>query len=280
MIVKPNEKLAPYTTFKIGGATPNMHIPETSQELISLVKDFKEKNKKYYILANGSNILINDQGIKTDVINTRKACSFIDFNDQSIIEVGSSVKLAEFIRICIDNDLKIFTKLITIPGTVGGALYMNAGRNKEEISNNLLSVKIFDGKQIKELNKEDCRFSHRYSVFHKHKDWVILSARYNFRHQSKEQGLGQISEELQLAKRFSYFKYPSTGSIFKNKHDFIMKILKGVKIGNAGYSKTDDNSILNLGNAKFKDIVILINLAKFLHFITFQKCTLEIEIWK
>lgn len=280
MIVKPNEILAPYTTFKIGGKTPAMFIPETSNELIDLVKKFKKENKKYYLLGNGSNILIDDRGINRVVINNRQSCSFIDFQKGGIAQVGSSVGLGEFIRACVNNNLKVFTKLITIPGTMGGAIYMNAGRNRESISDYLLSVEIFDGKEIKKLKKEDCKFSHRHSIFHEHKDWIILNAEYKFAYQSKEKGFEEMSKEMSLVKDFSYFKYPSAGSIFKDKNDFIMRMVKGLKMGNAEYSKTDDNSILNLSNAKLKDVTRLINLVKFFHFISFQKCALEIEIWK
>ena len=280
MIIKTNEILAPYTTFKIGGKTPKMFIPESKEELIGLIEEFRKQNKEYYLLGNGSNILINDQGIGREIINNRQSCKFINFKEGGIVEVGSSFKLGEFIRLCVNNNLKVFTKLITIPGTIGGAVYMNAGRSKVSISDYLLSVEVFNGKEIKSLKKEDCHFSHRYSVFHEYKNWIVLSTKYKFDYQSKEEGIKKMSEEINFKKDLSYFKYPSAGSVFKDKHDFIMRILKGFKIGDAQYSKSDDNSILNLGKAKFKDVVKLINLAKFLHFITFQKCALEIEIWQ
>lgn len=280
MITKSNEILAPHTTFKIGGPTPVMYIPESEEELINLIKEFKQGNKKYYILGNGSNILVNDQIIEREVINNRRALDFVNFKGDGLVEVGSSMVLAKFIKLCVNNNLKAFTELITIPGTIGGAIYMNAGRKRVCISDCLLSVRVFDGKEIRELKKEDCQFSHRYSIFHKQKDWIILSAQYKFDYQPKEEGIKQMSKEINLAKGYSYFNYPSAGSIFKEKNDFIMRLLKGLKIGNAQYSKSDANAILNLGGAKFEDVMRLINIAKFLHFITFQKCQLEIEIWQ
>jgi UDP-N-acetylmuramate dehydrogenase len=281
MILKKNEKLAPYTSFRIGGTTPLMFIPESQEEFIGLLKEFKARGKKYYILGNGSNILIDDRGVERIVINNRKSCDFITFQKNGIVEVGSSFDIRKFIRLCVDEKLKVFTDLITIPASMGGAVYMNAGMggNKVCVSDFLLSVKIFDGVQVKELKKNDCLFSYRQSIFHQHQDWLILSAKFQFDYQDKKTGMKKILERIMSVKGRSYFKYHSAGSIFKKENHLIIKMVKGLKIGGAGYSKSDENIILNFGNAKFKDVLRLINLVKCLHFIFLKKCKLEIEIW-
>jgi UDP-N-acetylmuramate dehydrogenase len=281
MILKKNEKLAPYTSFKIGGRTPLMFIPESQKDMLDLLKRFRETGEKYYVLGNGSNILINDKGIDRVVVNNKQSCDFINFQKNGIVEVGSSFDMREFIRLCVDEKLKVFTDLITIPASIGGAVYMNAGRggNKVCVSDFLLSVKFFDGERIRELKKDDCLFSYRYSIFHQHQDWLILSAKFQFDYQAREAGAKKMLERINLVKERSYFKHHSAGSIFKKRNHLIMKIVKGLKIGNAGYSKFDENVILNFGSATFKDVSRLINLVKFLHFIFFKKCKLEIKIW-
>jgi len=255
MIIKKNELLAPYTSFKIGGRTPKMYIPQNQRELIDLIKELNKNKEDYYILGNGTNILINDKGTKKSIINIREACNFIHFLEGGVVEVGSSFDLRKFIRSCVARNLKAPTQLVSIPATIGGAIYMNAGRGdkKISISENLLDVEIFDTKKTKILTKDECDFNYRYSIFHRKKNWVIL--------------------------RRTYFKHPSAGSIFKCFNFKIMKILKGLRVGDAAFSKKDLNVILNLGNAKYYQVKILINLARALHFLLFKKCELEIEIW-
>jgi len=281
MIIKKNELLAPYTSFKIGGRTPKMYIPQNQRELIDLIKELNKNKEDYYILGNGTNILINDKGTKKSIINIREACNFIHFLEGGVVEVGSSFDLRKFIRSCVARNLKAPTQLVSIPATIGGAIYMNAGRGdkKISISENLLDVEIFDTKKTKILTKDECDFNYRYSIFHRKKNWVILRARFKFNFQEKNIGIKEINETLKAVRDRTYFKHPSAGSIFKCFNFKIMKILKGLRVGDAAFSKKDLNVILNLGNAKYYQVKILINLARALHFLLFKKCELEIEIW-
>lgn len=281
MIIKENEILSPYTSFKIGGSTPKMFIPESVEELIGVIKKLNLENKNYYILGNGTNILINGNGVKEYIVNNRKACDFINFFDNGEVEAGSSCNTRRFIKMCVEKNLAAFTDLISIPGSIGGAICMNAGKGggKVSVSDNIVDVKFFDGDNIKTINKDNCRFGYRYSIFQKKKDWIIISAKFKFGSGSREIGEKRIYKRMEEVKNKTYFKFNSAGSIFKNYNYRIMALLKGLKIGGAQYSGDDLNSILNLGKATFKDVIRLINIAKFLHFIFFKKSKLEIKIW-
>lgn len=282
MLVKENEILAPYVTFRIGGSTPQMIVPETEEELISLIKDFKERKEKYYLLGNGSNVLITDNNLSRKVILNKKACDYIKFKDKGIVEVGSSVDIRNLIDRLIEHNLESFVALYTIPATVGGAIFQNASRNsfKVGISDNLIYVRYFDGEVIRTISKEECQFSWRHSIFHEHRNWVILSAVFQFNEQPKEVGKERRKASTKAASNKSYRKHHSAGSVFKIKCLKILEFLKGIRLGDAEFSPTTVNTIHNLGKAKFKDVKRLIFLAKLVHKICLKKVELEIEIWE
>ena len=282
MLIKENEKLAPYVTFKIGGSTPKMLVPENEEELIEAVKDYQRRGEKYYLLGNGSNLLITDKVLSRNVILNTKACNYIKFEESGIIEVGASVDIRKLISVLIEHNRESPVALQTIPATIGGAIFQNASRNsfKVSISDNLLSVRYFDGKTIRSLPKEKCHFSWRYSIFQECQHWTILSAIFQFAEQPKEIGKYKRKESLKAAANRSYIKKNSAGSIFKTKSLKVLNYLKGLRFGDAEFSPITLNTIHNLGKAKFKDVERLILVAKLAHWICGKKAKLEIEIWK
>lgn len=255
MLVKENEILAPYVTFRIGGSTPKMLIPESEEDLIAVIKDFKERGEKYYLLGNSSNVLITDNTLSRKVLLNKKAC---DYNLESPVA------------------------LYPIPATVGGAIFQNASRNsfKVAISDNLIYVKYFDGEVIRTISKEECKFSWRYSIFHKYRNWVIISGGFQFNEQHREVGKEKRKESIKAASDKSYRKHYSAGSVFKTKSLKVLKLLKGIRFGNAEFSPNTINTIHNLGKAKFKDVKRLIFLAKLAHKLCWKRVELEIEIWE
>lgn len=275
-----NELLSKHTTFKIGGPAEILLIPENEEELILEIIHLKKNGINYKILGNGSNLLISDKGIKGVIIKNTEANSLIKKNGETI-EIGSSIFLQNFTRFCVENDLEGMEYLYPIPATVGGAIYMNAGTGKkfnQFISDNLISVKIFDGNNIKELKKEECEFSYRKSIFHKHKDWIILSAKFKLKHQPKKIGEKKIKEWIEQVKKTQNRRYPNAGSIFKKKSNLVIGLLTRLKL-KIGAAQIDGNWIINLGNASFKDVIWLIRISKILSYFTFKKPELEIEIW-
>lgn len=275
---KYKEPLSNHTTFKIGGPADVLSIPESEDELIREIKRCQNEGIDYRILGNGSNLLVNDKGINGMVIKNTKACTNLERNE-NFVEVGSSVSLQKFVKFCVDNSLEGMEYLYSIPATIGGAIYMNAGRGKKHnlsISNNLTSVKIFNGDKITWLDKEECEFGYRRSIFHEREDWVILKAKFELGYQSKKIGEKKIKERMDHVKESQNRKNPSAGSIFLNRSYLAAKLLDGIKIGDA---KMRGNWISNLGNASFEDVMWLIRLSKFLTKLRFEDIELEIEIW-
>jgi len=282
MLVKENEPLARYTTFRIGGFAPKMYIPESESELITTVKDLHRQQQQYYLLGNGSNVLIRDRTLSRPVILNTKSCDYLNFKDNGTVEVGASVDLRKLIKKLIEHNLASPVALYTVPGTLGGAIFQNASRNsfKVSITDNLQTIRYFDGEKIATRSKQEGEFRWRYSVFHQHPDWLILSATFKFAPQSKEEGDRELAKSIEAAAKKSYRQNFSVGSVFKTKHLPLMKRFAGLRWGDAEYSATTLNTIHNLGQAKFSDVTQLIFLAKLLHWLCFKKIELEIDIWR
>ncbi len=279
MIIKDNFSLKDFNSFKIGGITPKLYIPENENDFIDLLKELNRTKTKYKILGNGSNVLIKDGLLNYVTISNKQALSKKDILDDGVVEIGSSCDLREVIRILAKKGLDIGLDLITIPASIGGAIYMNAGRGKRScISDNIIKVRAFDGKNIVYLSREECCFEHRSSLFFNNK-YFILSGFFKCKKVDTKFAEEKIKENLKILNEKDYYKYPSAGSIFKIYNNFIMNLLKGFKIGGAKFSSKDLNSIINIGNAKYRDIYFLILIAKFLHFVFLKKCELEIKIF-
>lgn len=271
------EPLAKHTTFNIGGKA-EIVLPESEEELIHILRKCKKTNRKYRILGNGSNILISDDGLDELIIKITECCKEISVNGNKV-RVGASVKLQKLINILVDNELGGIEYLYSVPGTVGGAIYMNAGRGKKynlAISDHLKSVKIYDGGKIVQIQKNKLNFDYRHSIFHEKKGWIILSAEFEFTPQKKEIGQKKIQERMNHVKKNLRSK-PNAGSIFRRSPKIS---LRGLRIGDAKY--VSKNRICNMGDASFSDVYRLIKINKLIHqLIPFVKNPeLEIQIWK
>jgi len=239
-------------------------------------------------LGKGSNILVADKGYKGLLINFQ----FSIFNFQSIsnskifkIVAGTGLSLGKLVNTSVDRRLTGLEWAVGIPGTVGGAIWGNAGAFGKSIANIIKEVKVFDAKELRIKNYElrDCKFGYRDSIFRHKKNLIILSVTLKLKKGEKKEIKEKMIEFLNYRKRTQPLNYPSAGSIFKNpklfkKFSELEKFnkngqipaawligkcgLKGKRIGNAQISKKHANFIVNLGNAKAADVKRLINLAK------------------
>lgn len=277
MMEVKREPLEQHTWFKIGGPAEIIK-PESKEELVSAIEWCCENNRSYRILGNGSNVLISDKGIEDVVIKNTSACTDLEVEGNRII-VGSSVLLPQFISFAVEQELGGVEYLYSVPGTIGGAVFMNAGRGKnhnQTISDHLVSVEIYDGNEIRELSVEDLVFNHRYSTFQDYEDWVILSATFELPSQSRSVGQEKIKERMNYIKSRDR-STPNAGSVFKDGPRLPMRIFKW-----GGAKFLHDNRIGNIENASSSDVERLIWLAEVLHkYIPFLKeLDIEIRIWK
>ena len=262
-----NEKVSNYTTYKVGGKVRAICYPKGEEELIKLVKLLKERKIKYFVLGNGSNVLFSDNLydgiiIKLDNFNKIKI-------ENNIIEVGAGYPLIKLSNDEMRHSLVGLEFAAGIPGTVGGAIFMNAGAYGEEMSNIVTSVRILksDGKII-ELNNQEMQFSYRTSVLQKNLEDICLGATLQLNYGDKEE-IEQIMTERRKKRRETQpLTFPSAGSVFRNPEGmYAGKLIedmgmKGYSVGKAMVSDKHANFIINTGNAKASDIKKIIDIIK------------------
>lgn len=256
--------MAKYTWMKVGGPAEFYIEPADKKDLISLVEYFHVNHYRWMMLGRGSNVLISDEGIRGAVINIENTLSDIRL-ENNLVFADAGVRLTKFVDFCIQNELAGVEMLAGIPGTIGGAVAMNAGAHGGEIADHLEEVEVIHDGIVQRIQKDKETFAYRHSRF---SDDVILGASFKLAHGKKEM-LSAIRHELILKRNeIQPLEYPNLGSMFKNPpNTFAAKLveqagLKGKRVGDAQVSEKHANFIVNRGNAKAADIVKLIDLIK------------------
>lgn len=283
MAAKPqllqNHPLKDFTSYKIGGPAERLYIPQTKYEMAKIVEDLRKGKNSLNIIGGGTNVLISDNGLEGSVILTTECCKFIEQSGEVII-CGSSVLLSDLITFTIDKGLGGLENLAGIPGTVGGALMMNAGAYGNEISNYLSKVALINeyGK-ITELAKEEIRFAYRSAPGLIGK--TIISGYFRFFPADKGEIEQKANEIIAVRKSKHPWDQPSAGSVFK-RHPlgpagYLIERagLKGFSIGDAQISEKHANFIVNKGNARAIEVLALIRK---IQEIVFNKHYAELEL--
>jgi len=259
-----DESLSKYTWMKVGGAADYYVEPVDRNDLVAIVKYFEQNGFPFLILGRGSNVLVSDEGIRGAVINLETALSALRITEDCVV-AEAGVWLQKFVDFCIQHDLSGVEMLAGIPGTIGGAVVMNAGAHGGEISNHLLEVEIIRGCDIMNVPKKDGAFSYRHSAFEHD---VVVSASFQLPKGEKEE-LARRRRELILKRNETQpLELPNSGSMFKNPaNTFAARLieqagLKGKRIGNAQISEKHANFVVNLGAAKASEIIQLLELAR------------------
>ena len=274
-----NEPLSKHTTYGIGGPAEIMVFPENKTDLIQIIRTARKMNQPVSILGSGSNILISDNGIKGVVISLKNTLKLIEIENQKLYaECGSM--LGRIVKQAVKHNLIGLENLNGVPGTLGGALVMNAGAWGGEISENLVQVELIDedGK-LKYLQKNEINFSYRKSSFNK-KD-ILLSAEFLLKKADKEIINKNFVEAQTGRKSTQPLNKRSAGSLFKNpKGHSAGKLideagLKGFSIGQAKISDKHANFFINEGNASSKDMLQLIKKA---HQTVKEKFNINLEL--
>lgn len=261
--IRINESMKNHTTFKVGGTADILILPKDIEDVQHIVNYAKSEEISYYVIGNGSNLLVNDNGIRGIVI---KICNVLNelIISEDIITVGAGCLLPSLARETMRHGLKGLEHVVGIPGTVGGGVRMNAGSGGYELSEVVEDVTILTpGGVIKKLSKEQIQFGYRSSFFQETKD-IILQVTLRLQFGIAEE-IKKIMDDI-LKKRKEKFPlaYPNAGSIFKKKGDcFPGKLIedagcKGMRRGDAEVSQLHANFIINKGNATAGDIIFLI----------------------
>ena len=261
-----NEAMSKHTSYGIGGPAKAYVKPKDEVDLANILK-FASKHKiSTFFIGSGSNILVSDDGIDGIVITLGKSLKKLIIKGTSVY-CQSGVMLGKFVKECISRSLSGVESLIGVPGTVGGAIIMNAGAFGSEISNYLKKVTVMTmSGQLKSYKVDDIHFSYRNSSFQNNE--ILISAEFELIQSDKKSVVEKKSIASGGRKKSQPLKYRSAGSIFKNPDEgaagfYIDKAgLKGSKSGDAEISPIHANFFVNHGSAKASDIVELIRLAR------------------
>ena len=264
-----DEPMKKHTSFKVGGTADEFIKIKNEEELKEALKYAKEKNIPTTIIGNGSNLLVLDKGIRGLVIKIDIQKLKIERKEKSAeITVGSGYKTMAFGIQMLNEELTGFEELSGIPGTIGGAIFMNAGAYGKEIKEINISTKCmdYDGNILNLTNKEQ-EFNYRTSIFNKQK-YIILETKLKLEYGEKEKIKKKMDEYLTSRKEKQPIEYPSAGSTFKRQQGIMTAKLidecglKGFQIGGAKVSEKHAGFVINYDNATAKDILDLIKYVK------------------
>lgn len=270
MNVKSNELMSLHTTFRIGGPADLFLTPPSINSLIHTLNLCLKYKTPYFILGKGSNLIVSDKGIRGVVISMEKLV-FAFYKGESVY-AGSGFELTKLSKHTSDRGLSGLEFAIGIPGSVGGAVYMNAGAYEGEISQILVSTEFLcidnnlpDGAQFIRstlMNKEH-DFSYRHSIFQE-QEYIILGSQFKLKSKNK-QSIQRVLNELTKAREDKQpLDQPSAGSVFRRPKGFFTGQLiqecglKSYRINDAAVSDKHCGFIVNLGKATAKDVLALI----------------------
>lgn len=261
--VKEYEDMSKHITFKAGGKARFYVEVESEEELINFIKYCQKANLNYFILGRGSDLLVSDKGYEGIIISTIYL-NKIKLLDKNIIEADAGATLADIALFSLENELSGFEFASGIPGTLGGAVFMNAGAYDGEIKDILLEIKVLEEDlSISYIEASKLDLAYRYSNIEKKKQ-IVLAARLQLQKGKYEEIRAKIND-LDFRRRDKQpLEYPSAGSTFKRpKGYFAGKLisdsgLMGYKIGDAEVSTKHAGFVINKGSASASDIYKLI----------------------
>lgn len=282
--VYENEPMSKHTSFKTGGFADFFVNVDSIEKLIELINYIKQQNISYFVIGNGTNVLVADKGFKGIIIKLKfNKLEIEKQNEFAIITIDSSYPLAKLRKIAIKNELDNLEFLVGIPGTIGGAVKMNAGAYGGEIKDLIVETKVMDENgNIIILTNEEQEFRYRGSIFFE-KKYIILETKLKVGYKNSEEIEKKIDELFEKRKEKQPLEYPNAGSTFKRGDGYITAQLidecglKGFSVGGAQVSEKHAGFIINKNKATSKDILDLIEIVKQKVYEKFGK-KIELEI--
>ncbi len=280
--IEEHATLKNLNTYKIGGTAKYLISPNSINDLITVLNILKDKNIKYFILGNGSNIILNSKEYDGAVIKLDKL-NGIEINPElDIVYAEAGVMLPKLAQETVRNSLTGLEFAAGIPGTVGGSIYGNAGAYNSCILDYVQSVTVInENNEIKVIEHEDISYGYRTSMFKEEKKYIIVGAKFFLQMGDKAGSLEVIETRRERRAESQPLEYPSAGSVFRNPEgDFAGRLiescdLKGKRIGGAEVSEKHANFIINKDNATSEDVYKLIKLV---HDTVLEKTKVDLEI--
>jgi UDP-N-acetylmuramate dehydrogenase len=266
--VQENVSLAPYTSARIGGPADVLVMVKSASELMGVIQVLWKRGIPYYVLGGGSNVLVSDNGMREVVVLNRAKEVRFESGDQPTVWCEAGVIFSNLAHRCASKGLAGLEWAATVPGTIGGAVYGNAGAFGGELSENLIWAELLTKKGREKFSVEQMGYGYRTSILkHGDKPAIVLSALLRLKNSTKEEVSVKI-EEFSERRKATQPPGASMGSMFKNPAgDHAGRLieaagLKGTRIGNAEISKVHGNFFVNHGETRANDIRELIDLTR------------------
>ncbi|WP_242144477.1 MULTISPECIES: UDP-N-acetylmuramate dehydrogenase [unclassified Bacillus cereus group] len=263
-----DESLARYTTMKIGGPADIFVTPtniSSIEKILALVKKYKVN---WTAIGRGSNLLVSDKGIEGVVIRLGEGLDHLEV-EEATVRVGGGYPLIKLSTLLSRQGLAGLEFASGIPGSVGGAVYMNAGAHKSDISKILTRAYVmFEDGTASWLSKEEMEFSYRTSVLQTKLPGIVLGAEFQLERGNREEIVRMMQKNKDYRRDTQPWSHPCAGSIFRNPlphfaGDLIERAgLRGYQIGGAKVSEMHGNFIVNTGTASAQDVLDLIGFVK------------------
>lgn len=269
-LLRPNVRLSQYTTMQVGGLAKYFAEPNTEEELLDLLEYARQENLPYFILGKGSNTIFPDEGFPGLVITLihYEQDKIVFDPDRPRVTASAGIFLYRLVLACRDNRLGGIEFLCNVPGTLGGALVMNAGFSRfpgqtNQIGDIVESVTVLNNGRKETLQQKDLEFSYRKSNL---EGKLVLSGTLQLWYRASEEIQREIKANFDYRNEKQDLKHPSSGSVFKNPakpHPSAGQIieglgLKGMRIGDAMVSLKHGNYFVNAGQAKSSEFVELV----------------------
>ncbi len=267
-----DEPLSNYTTMKIGGSCDILVCPRGEEDIAAIVKLCRSEKIPFFVLGKGSNVLVSDKGYRGCIIRTCSKYGHITAEahdaDSSIITATAGTTLSALCAAAKDNSLTGIEFAAGIPGSVGGALYMNAGAYGGEMKDVVVSCRYIDENgELCSISAQDMQLGYRHSIFNE-KNWIITSVTIKLNKGNKDEIQAKMQELMQRRRDKQPLEYPSCGSTFKRPEGYFAAALieecglKGYTVGGAQVSQKHSGFVINHDNASCADVLAVVKDVK------------------
>ncbi|SDM90650.1 UDP-N-acetylmuramate dehydrogenase [Paenibacillus sp. yr247] len=261
--IRTNERLAPYTTWKIGGPADCLIIPQTKEQVVDVIRFLHQRGIPWTIIGRGSNLLVSDKGIRGVVIKLGHALESLRF-EGAMVYAGGSYSFIKLSVLAAKEGLTGLEFASGIPGSVGGAVYMNAGAHGSDVSRILKQAEvILDTGELVTMQAEDLQYAYRHSILHL-LPGIVTEAVFELQVGDRKEIAGAMAAYRDRRLRTQPLQLACAGSVFRNPEGgFAAKLiedagLKGKRVGGAEISTLHANFIVNTGDATAEDVLTLI----------------------
>jgi len=263
--------MSAYTSFQVGGRVDYLAFPEDIEDLRKVLRWCNQEGVHYLVLGNGTNLLVRDGGIRGMAVSLARGFLGVEEVEggpgENLILAEAGGPLSRLVEFSLQKGLAGLEFAAGIPGTVGGAIFMNAGAFREEMRGVLHAVRLMDGQgNVAEKEKNELEFSYRFLELGKGE--IILGGRFCLLPENGRRVEAKVEENFRWRKARQPWHLPSAGSVFKNPVQgpagkFIEETgLKGLRMGDAQVSEQHANFIVNLGKAQARDILALVAMIR------------------